>query len=189
MTNGFAGGMAVGTSSGVALGMMMAEEEKDKARRLGNIGKDQVLIKARRGIHKDIAGLFSNWYPKNGTIYRKNSDWFGWGRAIAFGIFIFVLITVYDFYYYGNTRYDSFQLNYLMVLLVSIISGCLCGLSRKFDTDDVVDGLSITGLDSGHVLVLIKKYYSDGTRRFDEDDVYSILNTINTHDKDAVVLG
>jgi hypothetical protein len=201
MANGAAAAGAAAITTGVVVGMAMAEEEKEKNLRISHEGRDQILIKIKEPEDKILdvlSNTFGNWYNDGENLYRKADGWFSWEFAIIIGVISFFVIAFIDGIFnptlqsnYGQwwgtptisgipgLILSGFPLSnpWMAGFLIGIILGAIAGYFGN--SDDYIDYIRVKTAGD-YCTVLIKKYNSSGYRNIDEDDINIIIEHLKS---------
>lgn len=174
---GMGAGMATGLATGLAIGQMQVSEAEAEARRKSHIGTDQIVIEVKEHLAPagaKIAKLHSDWYFRNGDIYRKGERppyyfdfWaaFGGSFALVVALMIWSIITFPDYPF-------SVVDNILVVSAAFVLFGFFGGvIPRK---DDTVDYIRLSTTPGGATRIWINIYDSSGMRNIDDDKILEI---------------
>ena len=193
MTDG--SGLAIGMGTGLAIGAMLAESEKEKGMRQSHIGKDQVLIRIKakkEEVLNTLAKTFDNWYisGRDGGLYRKSNTLFEWTTAIV-GFILTGLVSGIAEVIWWSFQPGAWSWNssnpYNPWVFGAIVGGIvfvILGFSGARDTR--IDYIRVKG-DGDYTTTLLKIYDSEGYRNLDEDDLHLILKQLDTVFKDRII--
>jgi len=175
-------GFAAGYSVGLATGLVMADQERSRGRRLRVKGRDQLLLKVKGSVDKvgkAIAKTFSNWYYKDGSIYRKRDYPFDFLASFVFFSVTAIILTFAWILWCPDTFLEcTYPINLRSGTLISAIFGLIGGFLFGY-RDEEVDFIRLSKLKKD-TLVLIKIYDNDGFRNLDDDEITLILENLKT---------
>ncbi len=193
--NGAIGGGAVAV---IVSSNASQQAEETRKRRLKNMGHDQDYIKVKDSIDsvgKKIASLYSNWVYKDKAIYDKKSKFsIGtfFGALFICGIIIVVLaVAIVSIFIDGYSQFEDannffkgiFHMSMVLVLLIlDVVISIVFGFAGGGDIE--VEHIKIEDFGS-YTSVLIKKYGSEGSRNYDENEIDKIYHVLGLEYQDG----
>jgi len=187
--------MAAGAAAAMAAAnAARIDAEEDEKRRKSHMGYDQILIKTRAGFERigpAIAELFKDKYyydAEDETIYQRNKNKFGIGRAALTFTCLFIGMILVDALLFHNATYENIM-PLIYYGIVSLVTGFCVGLTARFDRDTEWDIVEFRKSRKGANLILIRRYDGDGCRNLNEAVIHDIIEIVTENDKEASITG